>query len=934
MNFVPEFLRLPIDYCRTIGGLHWSSTGDAVVSASGNTFVFSAQLGIFLEGFTSSHRLIHLGHLLHLLHLLGYGEKDLPPSARILSAAFKHVGRPLRNAGALCALLCRGVPPVAGLIDSSLVCRCLASDPLMVELGLHWRWEYSVGQQPTAEDPDLSAEEFQAIVLHVLNGFRIDELHHWLRHGRGPNEDAGQRIAQEIAVAKPRTLEGILADLSKRQRLAGAVPFVAQLVGALALPPRRLDHRQLPMGGYADVATRGHPEQLLPSQFAVEDLEFVRRFAEHELLYFRREEPHARRREELVVLLDQGVRTWGDVRIMLSAAVFAFAKLALRRKVFFHVAGTSNRGALVDPLQVDPEHLATLLESSDLSAHPGLALEAVLENQATTDRDIVLLTHPRNLGEVDVMAAALRVAPGTRLFAVGVEAEGDGQLSELKHGVAVKVSRFRVDPKQIIVPPEVAPLPTRHLGDSLPCWKGDVEPMAFPFRLGLTGRIRGDLLAFDDAGEWLLAGTQNGMLHAFRTDGASSEILPLPMLNKIVVQDFRAILGVAAGFVVVGELRGILVAAHYDWATRTCRIQELGKADDVAECHYYPKWRSVVAVGRDRSVAVDLAESGRPTHMAPESGRGQRAVEEAERERREGWPFHERRALEWNRLKSKYEFVLEFEPRTGLLQPCEVSPAWQPCTPLADGKPLLRDCTMERAKLSANTLAVVYFDPRQRLNKLLALRGPTGVPVWECGVFSSTAAFALSRDGRLLARQSKPERLEVRDLTDVTRCVSAEPGRFHSRLVVGLSDQLLGIAIGKRIHLLDWSNEILEHGRPSTSTSLRSLLEQRRIEQDFPPTKVYWIVPHAGERSNRFNGIVAGPLVILVDKLGQLIVKDRSDRLVCIFFFYRNQFAAWMPDGTRYGPAALIGGAATPNALERIGMALNRAWRHAYDGSS
>jgi hypothetical protein len=93
-------------------------------------------------------------------------------------------------------------------------------------------------------------------------------------------------------------------------------------------------------------------------------------------------------------------------------------------------------------------------------------------------------------------------------------------------------------------------------------------------------------------------------------------------------------------------------------------------------------------------------------------------------------------------------------------------------------------------------------------------------------------------------------------------------------------------------------------------------------------------VPHAGERSDRFNGILTGQLVILVDKFGQLTVRDRSGQLVCMFFFYRNQFAAWMPDGTRLGPAALIGGAATPNALERIGMALNRAWRHASEESS
>jgi hypothetical protein len=85
--------------------------------------------------------------------------------------------------------------------------------------------------------------------------------------------------------------------------------MVEPLLAALTLPPRR-PTSGAPAGGYADVATRGHPEQILPSQFALDDLEFVRRHAENELLYFRREEPRQDVREELVVLLDQGVRTW------------------------------------------------------------------------------------------------------------------------------------------------------------------------------------------------------------------------------------------------------------------------------------------------------------------------------------------------------------------------------------------------------------------------------------------------------------------------------------------------------------------------------------------------------------------------------------------------------------------------------------------------
>ena len=74
-------------------------------------------------------------------------------------------------------------------------------------------------------------------------------------------------------------------------------------------------------GGYTDITTRGAPERILPIQFALDGEEFLRRFAERELLYFHREDVREPLTEELVILLDQGVRTWGDVRLLLSGAV-------------------------------------------------------------------------------------------------------------------------------------------------------------------------------------------------------------------------------------------------------------------------------------------------------------------------------------------------------------------------------------------------------------------------------------------------------------------------------------------------------------------------------------------------------------------------------------------------------------------------------------
>src|SRR5262249_4379133 len=313
----------------------------------------------------------------------------------------------------------------------------------------------------------------------------------WFRHGRGPVKDAGEELAH--ALPPPRTLAGALAELLQRPRLAGARAFVAQLVSALTLPPRRLQHEELPMGGYADVTTHGHVDQLLPSQFALDEWDFFRRFAENELLYFRREEPHAQTRRELVVLLDQGVRTWGDVRLVLSAAVLALGKQAARSSLPFSLATTGAGGEPVDPLELAADELGELVEASDLTPNPGRALERVLEQPAPGVRDVVLLTHPRNLAEADVAAAARGVTGGARLFAVVMDAAGNVDLAELKRGVPVGIRQFRIDFTQSVELPVHAE--ADGVLDGPRPWPAHREPRRFPLRLRLGRPVEGHPLA-------------------------------------------------------------------------------------------------------------------------------------------------------------------------------------------------------------------------------------------------------------------------------------------------------------------------------------------------------------------------------------------------------------------------------------------------------
>ena len=220
-------------------------------------------------------------------------------------------------------------------------------------------------------------------------------------------------------------------------------PLISRLEGALSLPPRRLDRSELQADGYSDLTTRGSPEQILPIQFALEDEEFLRRFAEAKLLYFHRETPRQPVVEEIVLLLDQGVRTWGDVRLVLAGAAMALARQAERRRHRIRLATTGKRRRAGRPGQSrSPDDLGRGPGVQRPVAPPGPdAGQAAPGRCRAQRRDVVLLTHPRSLGEPDGREAPLSIADdeGTRLFAVSVDSSGEVELAELRRGWPVSL---------------------------------------------------------------------------------------------------------------------------------------------------------------------------------------------------------------------------------------------------------------------------------------------------------------------------------------------------------------------------------------------------------------------------------------------------------------------------------------------------------------
>jgi hypothetical protein len=905
MDRLANYLVVPANYSTSLRDLRWSSSGDALEFGDGSTFAFRAEVFRFLEGFAAQRPLIHFGHIIHLMYILREpGTPFLGRSDDLLPRAFTLAGRPQRNAGAFCAVLCANIP---SLPDPPLV---VSMESFQLEVGASEPLDVSTSGAAATLSPVL----FEVRLLQALSAYDFEEILHWLRHGRGPVAEAGAAIAQAVLLDKPRTLTGVLADLAQRRRLAGAVPFVEQLVSALTLPPRRLEQSELPLGGYSDVATRGPVEQLLPSQLAFDDLEFVRRHAERELLYFHREEPHVHTREDLVVLLDQGVRAWGSVRLVLTAALFALGRLAERRRVPFRVSATSAGGELLDPLEAPATSLDELIEASDLSAHPGASLERVLADDTGQERDIVLLTHPRSLTESEVVSAARQLRPGARLFAVAVDEHGSVQLSAIQGGLPVCRSRFHVDLQR------TAPPPAQRAADPLEPWRGDVEPIGYPFRFGAIASQRPGRFAFDAAGEWLLTATIGGMLHATRTDGSRFEILPRGFVDGAIVATVDHVLGVAGGFVVTREQSNQILALHYDFHSRTCTAHRFERASPShpPRCFYLRKLHTICVSVPPKTSCLHLSTGSRETPPAAHAHLDHRVWSTFLPIQGEGEPRDPERHWSWPQAT--------LDSASGTVTLANVVPAWESFTPLADNQPVLAGCRLQAADCQGHTLAATVSKPGHPV-MLRLFRGPHGIPL--ASFPQSTHRFALSSDGRLLAREMGRGRVEIRDVLvwkvplHITRV-----GCFHPVVQVELGERWLMIQIDKAIHLVRWDRGRLAvwSGRTSVAAIRHTLMAAGLANGGVPARSgrlPAFLPPDAGER---FCWTAWSNLIAVVDRFGEVALFEQSGELVCLFFAFRQQLAVWMPDGTCHGPASLLVHPATPDALDRIGLALHTAW--------
>jgi hypothetical protein len=937
LNSADAYLTIPPAYGADLGGLWWSSNRDAIERRDGTTLALADEVRAVLEGALTRSPVPPFAFVLNLLHLMKVSATGFEP-LHCAFASTRGTAARGRNVGLLAAELCRGLPADGYTIsaaDAALALRTLRL------YGAHTRPE-------AVREPPLTRTEFERRIARRLSSLTDADLVHWFTHGSGPGL-GGHALAEEIE-SLPSRMARLLALARRRSRLVGAASLVPALDAALTLPPRGRPPEALPLGGYADVTTRGAPERLLPGQFALEPDEFVRRFAENELLYFKREEPHEVVRPERIIVLDQGVRTWGDVRLALSAAAVSLLRADPKRsgpaRLFFTSAPEP-----IDPATDEPAALANRLEASDLTPTPNEALERALRtpNPSHAPRDVILLTHARTALQAAAPTRENRL-PNDRVFALAVDELGRAELSEFVQGWVAPRRSFRVDLEAAGAErPESEARKPAGPADPYAPWVGDVEPVSFQFRPGLLGEPQH--LGFDADGEWLVLAGREGVLQGMPVNGTPPEVLPRPFRAGRVLKQVDAILGVTGGVVVCGKMflpdgptatvpapqsvtltshdgpvvaasasappaTEQLVAAHYDRAARRVTLHALGAPGTGVRWTTHPDLHCItvrpVRFGDHPSCALDLATFGRvPMPDATGAELVSRAQVAWSRGDKDGSPLELPIVLpSSDSVIPQAPFLLGGPQGVFVLRNGPVS--W-PFAPQRDGRPVLEHADVQRAQMAGNVLALAYASAGER--RLLLVERPSGRVLGDL-IHPTRGVFTLSPNGRRLARRGPSRTIVISDTADPAPTVAlAASASLHDTIAIELcaTPFRLTLTIGGYRHTFRVEHGGLVH---QSRWELADRAERPAETVRHPPTD-YDPARFPAHETARAAGWRA-----VLDRFGQvLLFRDNAEQPVAAFLVRRERAAAWAPGGF-WGDPRLIGGPPAPDAAQKIARAI------------
>ena len=173
---------------------------------------------------------------------------------------------------------------------------------------------------------------------------------------------------------------------SPDDELGSTAKMALDASGVLALPRPLNRHCDLPAGGLSDIANRGSPEKLLMTELAQDDLVMLTRITLGQALYMRRESPPDQSQFQRLVLLETGVRVWGQSRLLVTAIGLSAMACGDEHHVETLCFSVGDGELVPVDLNSRPGILDQLGQLS-LDPHPGEGMDAFAEKMAECDTD-------------------------------------------------------------------------------------------------------------------------------------------------------------------------------------------------------------------------------------------------------------------------------------------------------------------------------------------------------------------------------------------------------------------------------------------------------------------------------------------------------------------------------------------------------------------
>lgn len=257
--------------------------------------------------------------------------------------------------------------------------------------------------------------------------------------------------------------------------VVGALVQRASLLLGVLRYPQRLEPEVAANGAAAGITNRGTPDRLLLSELAHEDSVLMARLALGEALYSLREPPQRSAPRTRRILLDRGIRLWGQPRPLAAIAVMGWAGAATHgMRITVHAA----RGAEI--VRLDPisrAGLIALLDTLETTAHPGLALAAWCE-QSEADDERILITHPRTVDDPAFRAAWQR-SGSPALLVTTVDGDGHLDMLDWQRDQPHRIASAQIEPVRSM--PRDVPAVRKVPSPSTACPAEQVRP--FPLRV-------------------------------------------------------------------------------------------------------------------------------------------------------------------------------------------------------------------------------------------------------------------------------------------------------------------------------------------------------------------------------------------------------------------------------------------------------------------